>query len=51
MNITKQLLRVAEYGSADGNLVIYFHGVPGSPEDSEIFSFEAKVHNLRFDEC
>ncbi len=48
MNITKQLLRVAEYGPADGNLVIYFHGVPGSPEDSEVFSFEAKVHNLRF---
>jgi pimeloyl-ACP methyl ester carboxylesterase len=36
-----------EYGNSSGQLVVYFHGAPGSPEESAIFDSRAKDHNLR----
>lgn len=36
-----------EYGNRNGQLVVYFHGVPGSPVESSIFDSHAKEHNLK----
>ena len=39
-------LKFVEYGNPEGNLVIYFHGAPGSPEECSIFDRYAKENNL-----
>jgi|TARA_B110000971_G_scaffold85682_1_gene87961 pimeloyl-ACP methyl ester carboxylesterase len=39
-------LKFLEYGNPEGKTVIYFHGAPGSPEESSIFDEHAKKHNL-----
>jgi pimeloyl-ACP methyl ester carboxylesterase len=39
-------LKFLEYGKPEGHKVIYFHGAPGSPEESFIFDAHAKKHNL-----
>jgi pimeloyl-ACP methyl ester carboxylesterase len=39
-------LKFLEHGNPKGKTVIYFHGAPGSPEESSIFDEHAKKHNL-----
>jgi len=36
----------SQFGVADGQPVIYFHGTPGSPDECELFDFYGKQHNL-----
>ncbi len=36
-----------EYGNPDGKTVVYFHGVPGHPEEAATFHDHAKKHGLR----
>jgi pimeloyl-ACP methyl ester carboxylesterase len=36
-----------EYGRTAGRLVVYFHGVPGGPEECSVFDDHARAHNLR----
>jgi len=35
-----------QYGNKDGRLVVYFHGAPGTIEESAVFESHAKEHNL-----
>lgn len=35
-----------QYGDPSGKKVIYFHGVPGGPEEAAIFDTDAKRHNI-----
>jgi len=35
-------LKLHQVGSTHGNLVIYFHGAPGAPEEGQLFDLEAK---------
>jgi pimeloyl-ACP methyl ester carboxylesterase len=39
-------LKFVKYGNPEGKTVIYFHGVPGSPEECSIFDTHAKEHDL-----
>lgn len=39
-------IKFSQYGAADGQPVIYFHGTPGSPDECEIFDFYGKQHHL-----
>lgn len=39
-------MKFLQYGNPEGETVIYFHGAPGSPEESSIFDEHAKKHNL-----
>jgi len=39
-------LKLQQFGSTHGNLVIYFHGAPGAPEEAQLFDQEAKKHGL-----
>jgi pimeloyl-ACP methyl ester carboxylesterase len=36
----------SQFGVADGQPVIYFHGTPGSPDECEIFDVYGKQHQL-----
>ncbi|WP_415878209.1 alpha/beta fold hydrolase [Methylomonas sp. TEB] len=36
----------SQFGAADGQPVIYFHGTPGSPDECEIFDLHGKQHRL-----
>ncbi|WGS83987.1 alpha/beta hydrolase [Methylomonas sp. UP202] len=36
----------SQYGAADGQPVIYFHGTPGSPDECEMFDLHGKQHQL-----
>ncbi|OHX37038.1 alpha/beta hydrolase [Methylomonas sp. LWB] len=36
----------SQFGAADGQPVIYFHGTPGSPDECEIFDLHGKQHQL-----
>ena len=40
-------MEFVEYGIKDGQLVVYFHGAPGSMEECAIFDNYAKNHKLR----
>lgn len=40
-------MKFVEYGNKDGKLVVYFHGAPGSLEESAVFDSHAKNHNLK----
>lgn len=42
----EQSLKFSQYGSDNGQLVIYFHGAPGSIEECAIFDSHAKANNL-----
>ncbi|WP_020481679.1 alpha/beta fold hydrolase [Methylomonas sp. MK1] len=39
-------LEFSQFGAADGQPVIYFHGTPGSPDECEIFDLHGKQHHL-----
>jgi pimeloyl-ACP methyl ester carboxylesterase len=39
-------MKFLQYGNPEGETVIYFHGAPGSPEESSIFDEHAKKQNL-----
>ncbi|MGB2832857.1 MAG: alpha/beta hydrolase [Methylotenera sp.] len=39
-------LKFNQYGSENGKIVIYFHGVPGAPEECAIFDSYAKENGL-----
>jgi pimeloyl-ACP methyl ester carboxylesterase len=41
-------LKFSQYGSDNGQLVIYFHGAPGAIEECAIFDSYAKTNNLTF---
>ena len=41
------ILKFTEYGPSDGNLVIYFHGSPGSIEECSVFETHAEKNKLR----
>jgi len=39
-------IEFSQFGATDGRPVIYFHGTPGSPDESEIFDVYGKQHQL-----
>ncbi len=41
-------LNFSQFGSDNGQIVIYFHGTPGAPEECAIFDLYAKEQGLRF---
>lgn len=41
-------LKFTQFGSDQGQIVIYFHGAPGAPEECGLFDREGKAHNLTF---
>jgi pimeloyl-ACP methyl ester carboxylesterase len=41
-------LKLSQFGSDDGRIVIYFHGAPGAPDECRIFDVEGKNHGLTF---
>ena len=42
----KPALEYRQFGAADGHLVIYFHGTPGSAEEGRVFDRYGKANNL-----
>jgi pimeloyl-ACP methyl ester carboxylesterase len=44
----EQVVEFSQFGSDDGNLVVYFHGAPGSPEECKVFDLDGKKHGLKF---
>lgn len=44
----KQSLKLSQFGADDGQIVIYFHGAPGAPEECKIFDPDGKSHGLTF---
>jgi pimeloyl-ACP methyl ester carboxylesterase len=45
--VIKHPLNFRQFGSDNGQIVIYFHGAPGAPEEGEVFELYAKKHSLR----
>ncbi|MCK9605806.1 MAG: alpha/beta hydrolase [Methylomonas sp.] len=43
---SEQFLAYRQFGAADGQPVIYFHGTPGSADECEIFDLHGKQHQL-----
>jgi len=43
-----QSLKFSQFGADNGRAVIYFHGVPGAPEECAVFDHYGKEHGLRF---
>lgn len=41
-------MKFAQYGSENGQIVVYFHGAPGAPEECSIFNQSAKENGLTF---
>ena len=41
-------LNFSQFGSDNGKIVIYFHGVPGTPEECTLFDLYAKEQGLTF---
>lgn len=41
-------MNFSRYGSDNGQLVIYFHGAPGAPEECAVFDVYAREHGLTF---
>lgn len=41
-----QPLKYSQFGSADGQLVVYFHGAPGAPEEAAVFDVPGKQRGL-----
>ncbi|WP_292432894.1 alpha/beta hydrolase [Methylobacter sp.] len=48
MPLTKRTLEYRQFGAEDGQLVVYFHGTPGAPEECAVFDRYGKEHNLTF---
>lgn len=48
MLLVKPALRYRQFGADDGQLVVYFHGTPGAPEECTVFDQYGKEHNLTF---
>jgi len=44
----EQPLKFSQFGSENGKIVVYFHGVPGDPEECRIFDHAGKDHGIRF---
>lgn len=44
----EQSLKFSQFGSENGRLIIYFHGVPGAPEECAIFDLYGKENGLTF---
>jgi pimeloyl-ACP methyl ester carboxylesterase len=44
----EQSLKFSQFGSDNGRLVVYFHGVPGAPEEGAIFDIYGKTNGLTF---
>jgi len=43
-----QSLKFSQFGADNGRAIIYFHGVPGAPEECAMFDHYGKEHGLRF---
>jgi pimeloyl-ACP methyl ester carboxylesterase len=43
----EQPLKFSQVGSDNGQIVIYFHGAPGAPEECAVFELYAKEYGLR----
>ena len=41
-------MRLFSCGATDGQLVVYFHGAPGAPEECQLFDQQAQVEGLSF---
>lgn len=41
-------LKTSQFGSDNGQIVIYFHGVPSAPEECRVLDAEGKSHHLTF---
>ncbi|QSA95473.1 alpha/beta fold hydrolase [Methylococcus sp. EFPC2] len=41
-------MKFSRFGSDDGRIVVYFHGVPGAQDECSIFDLEGKNHGLTF---
>lgn len=41
-------MKYSQFGADNGKIVVYFHGVPGAPEECSIFDLEGKNHGLTF---
>lgn len=48
MDKVRRPLKYSRFGADDGRMVIYFHGVPGAPEECRIFDPHGKDHGLTF---
>ncbi|MGZ4982191.1 MAG: alpha/beta fold hydrolase, partial [Methylobacter sp.] len=48
MSSVKSTLAYRQFGADDGQLVIYFHGTPGAPEECAVFDQYGKENNLTF---
>ena len=46
MNNIASPLSFRQFGAENGRLVVYFHGVPGAPEECGVFDSLAKAHGL-----
>ena len=47
MTYSDHQLAFNEFGDTNGQLVVYFHGAPGSMQECSLFDSHAKDHNLR----
>lgn len=41
-------MNFSQFGADNGQIVIYFHGAPGAPEECAIFDTSGKAHGLTF---
>ncbi len=48
MTQTEQSVKFSQFGADNGRLVVYFHGVPGAPEECAVFEPYAKAQGLTF---
>jgi pimeloyl-ACP methyl ester carboxylesterase len=48
MHKMKKPLEFNQFGADNGQIVVYFHGVPGAPEEGVIFDACGKEHGLTF---
>lgn len=42
------LLQYSQFGAANGQIVIYFHGTPGAPNECAVFDIYGKEYDLTF---
>ncbi len=46
--VIRNTLDYRQFGTIDGQLVVYFHGTPGAPEECAVFDQYGKENNLTF---
>jgi pimeloyl-ACP methyl ester carboxylesterase len=46
MHKMEESLKYSQFGSDNGRIVVYFHGVPGAPEECVAFDLDGKKHGL-----